>query len=721
MDDEQSFYDILQVPESASDAEIKKAYRELEKQFHPDRFHGLPADLTELRQIAGVKLQRVRDAYDVLRDSQKRALYDATRRSKRTRNESGPYYQSKNEPTPTQPAKNASSDTTEKSGPQQRGAAPTEAAKDILAIFGRRLTKLCRLHSQAVIGGLIGIIACLYFIPLLQDMLFDRAPTTDRVRADLSSTSELPQALRRVPNRLVVDEVKILSMGSTSQGSAKVEFECLDAWFVAESFESRLQKAGFDQAAFEAAIEKARVLPAHREPQRPVFPTGAVYRIVRPAGERFSGNVSFRYKKRPWRWGLAATLRAWWDDHDRWELVDVRWPDPPPLWLTLKARSELPAHPDIVGESAFLEKINALHVGAKQFAERVDSTIIALRQLNRQQAIEAALKHALAAHPLASRYRLQRFDYDVTRIEDGKIGCRATLAVEEDLFRETDQRVEQWTEYQSNSRYMLLRRLAIKQGISPPLLREGFVWRVAVPARSELIASFVFELSEEGVRSQVTRTRWIGQEEFDAMLGGNALRDIPSSAVFLEAVAGRSSVAQHRYEIETFCEIVSNTLRFRFSKYRSSLPDAKHFGPSIQTFAVGFERAWDSVGKWAEAEKLSAEILNSTDGILVSAPKPRGPIPSISYTHIIYHVVVTPQESGTEVAIQPLVYILWRSSSSEREVEEKYRRGELLIKHRPAFRQLGFPGVWSVDLDAGADGTNAGRRALTAIGASLRQ
>jgi molecular chaperone DnaJ len=61
-------YQVLGVPRTASEAEIKKAYRKLAMEFHPDRNNGDKA--------AEEKFKEITEAYDVLRDSEKRAAYD---------------------------------------------------------------------------------------------------------------------------------------------------------------------------------------------------------------------------------------------------------------------------------------------------------------------------------------------------------------------------------------------------------------------------------------------------------------------------------------------------------------------------------------------------------------------------------------------------------------------------------------------------------------------
>lgn len=62
-----SLYDTLGVSSSASEAEIKKAYRKLARQYHPDVNKG--ADAEE-------KFKEINAAYEVLSDKKKKAQYD---------------------------------------------------------------------------------------------------------------------------------------------------------------------------------------------------------------------------------------------------------------------------------------------------------------------------------------------------------------------------------------------------------------------------------------------------------------------------------------------------------------------------------------------------------------------------------------------------------------------------------------------------------------------
>lgn len=54
-------YEVLGISEGATEEEIKKAYREQVKKYHPDQYHDNP-----LSQLAEEKLREVNEAYDYL-------------------------------------------------------------------------------------------------------------------------------------------------------------------------------------------------------------------------------------------------------------------------------------------------------------------------------------------------------------------------------------------------------------------------------------------------------------------------------------------------------------------------------------------------------------------------------------------------------------------------------------------------------------------------------
>src|SRR6266852_3735693 len=61
------YYEILGVARNASDDDIKKAFRKLARQYHPD---------VNKDKDAEARFKEVNEAYEVLSDPQKRQMYD---------------------------------------------------------------------------------------------------------------------------------------------------------------------------------------------------------------------------------------------------------------------------------------------------------------------------------------------------------------------------------------------------------------------------------------------------------------------------------------------------------------------------------------------------------------------------------------------------------------------------------------------------------------------
>ncbi|MFA6130482.1 MAG: J domain-containing protein [Candidatus Omnitrophota bacterium] len=73
MKDFASYYDVLRISENATGEEIKKTYRKLVLQFHPDR---VSPEAPDLKDLAEEEFKRIQEAYDVLSVPEKRKQYD---------------------------------------------------------------------------------------------------------------------------------------------------------------------------------------------------------------------------------------------------------------------------------------------------------------------------------------------------------------------------------------------------------------------------------------------------------------------------------------------------------------------------------------------------------------------------------------------------------------------------------------------------------------------
>ncbi|KAJ7850064.1 hypothetical protein B0H14DRAFT_2764619 [Mycena olivaceomarginata] len=72
--DDQSFYDVLQISRDATADQIRKAYKKQALLTHPDR---LPPGFTPAeKQAAEERFRKVSNAYEVLKDDEKKRLYD---------------------------------------------------------------------------------------------------------------------------------------------------------------------------------------------------------------------------------------------------------------------------------------------------------------------------------------------------------------------------------------------------------------------------------------------------------------------------------------------------------------------------------------------------------------------------------------------------------------------------------------------------------------------
>lgn len=69
------YYEILGLAKNSTDDELKKAYRQLASKYHPDKIPGIEG--SPEKKIAEERFKEVKEAYEILSDSEKRRHYDA--------------------------------------------------------------------------------------------------------------------------------------------------------------------------------------------------------------------------------------------------------------------------------------------------------------------------------------------------------------------------------------------------------------------------------------------------------------------------------------------------------------------------------------------------------------------------------------------------------------------------------------------------------------------
>ena len=116
-----NYYQVLGVPRNATAEEVKKSFRKLARQYHPDVN---PNDKT-----AEEKFKDINEAYDVLSDDNKRLEYD-TQLFGRSRRPSFSRVPNGDRPKPPPPRSSTARNTNGRSAPQRQ---PAESWQDFSA------------------------------------------------------------------------------------------------------------------------------------------------------------------------------------------------------------------------------------------------------------------------------------------------------------------------------------------------------------------------------------------------------------------------------------------------------------------------------------------------------------------------------------------------------------------------------------------------------------
>jgi hypothetical protein len=163
----ETYYTVLGISETASQAEIKAAYRELVRQVHPD---SVPNASPYWKQAAEEKTKEINEAYRILSNASKRREYDRLLAEARQGMHSQPS-QSPPTPPPQQPT------------PQPPASAPYWSRKYNWNAFRHLAAK------YPVRLGFLGIVACGIVVSLLPD---SNAPTSSQSRVVAPVASNTP-------------------------------------------------------------------------------------------------------------------------------------------------------------------------------------------------------------------------------------------------------------------------------------------------------------------------------------------------------------------------------------------------------------------------------------------------------------------------------------------------------------------------------------------------
>lgn len=68
-----NYYSVLELPEDSSDIEIKKQYKTLAAQYHPDKFQTAGE---EIKSLSNKKMTLILEAYQILSNPESKKTYD---------------------------------------------------------------------------------------------------------------------------------------------------------------------------------------------------------------------------------------------------------------------------------------------------------------------------------------------------------------------------------------------------------------------------------------------------------------------------------------------------------------------------------------------------------------------------------------------------------------------------------------------------------------------
>jgi len=191
MEDFRTYYEVLEVPESATAEEVHAAYRKLVKEFHPDRLVGIPDHLTEVKKLAEEKFREIQEAWATLGDPRKRSLYDEQSRALRGQSNSrfSPPQPAPSSYTPPPPSKPPPSSSTRPAGASSSGTTASQTPPSGSSSVGVSADprKTAFLVVALVVGAVI-VLAILFFAAA-----FDHLPRTDTPSAANKTDSDPDQ------------------------------------------------------------------------------------------------------------------------------------------------------------------------------------------------------------------------------------------------------------------------------------------------------------------------------------------------------------------------------------------------------------------------------------------------------------------------------------------------------------------------------------------------